>query len=108
MTTEAKRVEFARFTAGEREAVDRIVDRAMGLFAEARVEKTRMDVEMDLAAVHAHTPLRLGALAAADEFNFAHDIGGIHRHLNRQTGELEDCFLPRFTVPMGRQGPEGS
>ncbi len=35
-------------------------------------------------------------LLGADPFNFAHDIGGIYRHLDRDTGELKDCFWPRF------------
>ena len=57
-----------------------------------------MDAEMDITAVHANgRPLRLQELASADDFNFAHDVFGIRRHLNRETGQLEDCFLPRFS-----------
>jgi len=26
-----------------------------------------------------------------------HDVSGIARHLNRETGRLEGCFLPRFS-----------
>lgn len=42
--------------------------------------------------------LDLQALLDADEANFLHDIGGIRRHLNHQTGELQDCFWPRYAV----------
>lgn len=52
---------------------------------------------MDLTAVHANgCPLDLSGLAQADEFDFSHDILGIRRHLNRRTGKLEDCFVPRY------------
>lgn len=58
---------------------------------------SQMDVEMDVTATHANgCPLRLEALLAADGFNFAHDILGLRRHLDRNTGALLDCFRPRF------------
>ena len=30
--------------------------------------------------------------------SWAHDMGGIHAHLNHATGELENCFMPRFAL----------
>jgi hypothetical protein len=61
--------------------------------------RTRLDWEMDVMAVHLNgCPLRLKDLLEADDFNFAHDLYGIYRHLNRETGKLEDCFLPRFSA----------
>ena len=36
-------------------------------------------------------------LAEADDFNLAHDVFGIHRHIDEATGELRDCFVPRYT-----------
>ena len=57
---------------------------------------TKLDILMDLSAVHEKTPLDLYRLYSADPANFAHDLGGIRRHLNRETLELEDCFVPRF------------
>lgn len=35
---------------------------------------------------------------AADDFNFWHDINGIQRNLDRQTGRLQNRFLPRCHV----------
>lgn len=59
--------------------------------------RTRTDWVMDFTATHANgCPLKLQALLDADEFNFLHDAIGICRHLNRETGKLENCFLPRF------------
>lgn len=54
------------------------------------------DAMMDLDAVHSNgCPLDLAKLAGFDEFNFAHDVFGIRRHLDRATGKLGDCFVPR-------------
>lgn len=78
--------------------IRKIAERAMesGLVSP---EYGRLGVEMNITAVHANgCPLRLAALLAADDLNFAHDITGIHRHLNRETGKLDPLFLPRFAV----------
>lgn len=56
-------------------------------------------VQMDITCVHANgNPLRLRELLEADAFNFAHDVLGIYRHLNRETGELQNFFRPRFSA----------
>ncbi|WP_186057561.1 hypothetical protein [Burkholderia gladioli] len=58
-----------------------------------------MDLHMDLTACHANgCPMDWQSLNAADDFTLAHDIGGIQRHINRRTGKLEHCFLPRCAV----------
>lgn len=60
-------------------------------------KRPKIQILMDLEVVHGGTcPLRLAELANAKRYDFAHDIAGIRRHLNRETGKLEDCFLPRF------------
>jgi hypothetical protein len=52
---------------------------------------------MDITAVHANgCPLRLKELFSAPAFDFTHDIAGIRRCLNRETGQLEHCFVPRY------------
>lgn len=54
------------------------------------------EVEMDLAACHLNgCRLDLAKLIAFDDFNFAHDVFGIHDHMDRQTGKLVGQFLPR-------------
>src|SRR3546814_19495088 len=59
----------------------------------------RRGLEMDLAECHANgNRLRLDDLAKADDFNLLHDVVGIHRHLDRETGKLMDHFVPRFTA----------
>lgn len=40
--------------------------------------------------------LDLNGLLNADEFNFRHDIAGIHNNLDRETKKLNNYFVPRF------------
>lgn len=55
--------------------------------------------KMDVTACHTNgNPLKLQKLLEADDFNFLHDVFGIARHINRDTGKLENCFLPRFSA----------
>ena len=54
------------------------------------------DLYVDLSAVHCNEgELDLDRLMAAPEVDFAHDVMGIHRHVDRSTGKLGDCFMPR-------------
>jgi hypothetical protein len=92
-------LEFAEIMPWEEEVVEKITHRAVHMFARVGIYRTPADVRMDLEATHAKMPLRLAELAEAPDFDFAHDMGGIYRHLNRETGELEDFFVPRFAAP---------
>jgi NAD+ synthase len=42
--------------------------------------------------------LNLEGLLNADDFNFSHDICGIHNNLDRENKKLNNNFLPRFAV----------
>ena len=56
-----------------------------------------LQVQMDLEACHTHgCPLDLQRLLTSEPGDFVHDICGIARHLNRETGELSDGFVPRY------------
>lgn len=56
----------------------------------------RMTLVMDLIATHANgCALNLRRLLKAPKFDFFHDIYGIRKHINRDTGEIEGYFLPR-------------
>lgn len=61
--------------------------------------RDRMTLLMDLEHVHAQCPMDLSKLLGFDEFNFDHDMYGIAANINRTTGDLENCFLPRCTLP---------
>lgn len=57
---------------------------------------TYLTVEMSILACHLNgCPLDLDKLLRADDFTFVHDVCGIDRHVSRDTGRLENCFLPR-------------
>ena len=58
--------------------------------------KAKIDMIMDIDATHKCCSLKLQELLDTDDFNFYHDLVGIRQHINRNTGKLEDCFLPRF------------
>lgn len=68
-----------------------------------RVETDMLRVQdwmMDITAVHANgCPLRLRELLLAEDFDFNHDVFGIRRHLDRSTGRLGRCFVPRCAAP---------
>jgi hypothetical protein len=51
---------------------------------------------MDLNACHTNgCPLDLAGLLTMPRLDFSHDIYGLRQHLNRETGKLEDFFVPR-------------
>lgn len=79
------------------EVVSKILDRADRIYQEAQGQKLdRMETMMDLSACHANgCALDFQKLLDAPDLDFAHDVFGIKRHINRQTGKLENCFVPR-------------
>ena len=79
----------------------RLAERARALDVQLHAEpRNVMEWEMDLVACHANgCPLDLIKLEGFDEANFLHDVFGIARHLNRQSGHLGGCFCPRSALP---------
>jgi hypothetical protein len=77
----------------------KIARRARNLYLDAKIDRDAIDIQMDLIATHANgCPMDFDQLLAADDFNLMHDVGGIDRHLDRETGELTNCFRPRFAA----------
>ena len=59
----------------------------------------KLTLVMDIDACHSNgCPLKLEELLNASDFDFAHDVGGIITNINRETGKLENCFVPRYAV----------
>ena len=77
------------------QVISKIVDRAKNM----GVKRDREALSMDIQAAHEKCPLRLEELLKAENFDFLHDVIGIVNHLNRETGELEDYFVPRYASP---------
>ena len=88
------------FTVSKKDSdlITQIVDRAITAETTPRVID-RLSLTMDLTATHRNgCPLKLKKLLEAKPFDFSHDIYGIMRHLDRETGQLGDCFLPRYAA----------
>jgi hypothetical protein len=84
-------------TQAEAELIRRIAERYEDMCAEAELPcPDRMTLSMDLSAAHAAHGLDLDGLLAARNMDFAHDVAGIHAHLDRTTGKLSGGFWPRF------------
>ena len=80
----------------DRSIIKEIGSRASKRFGK-QLRRGPIDFIMDISATHASgCPLRLTELRDAPEFDFAHDVLGICRHLDRETGQLGDCFVPRY------------
>ncbi len=81
-------------TREEMDLIRDIVKRARAL-----LNTDFIDLAMDITACHLNgCPLDLAGLLAARDADFGHDVLGINRHINRETGQLEDCFCPRHAV----------
>ncbi len=80
-------------TKQEFETIVKICERAEEMDISAG---ERITLLMDLENVHHNIGLNLEGLLAADDLNFVHDIVGIQTHINRNTKELEDFFVPRY------------
>ena len=75
------------------ELIARIVDRAQELGITVGERITQM---MDIQNADKQFRLRLTDFLNADGIDFTHDFCGIQHHINRETGKVEDFFLPRF------------
>lgn len=61
------------------------------------VGRERAGLYMDMVACHnGACPLDLEAMAKGRDLDLAHDVAGIYRHYDRETGELTGYFSPRF------------
>lgn len=99
----SKQVSF-KCSKADREQITAIADRAVRAAAKAGVRYARTDAEMDVTACHCNgMPLDLVKLASFDDFNFSHDVFGIRRYLDRSTGKLTSCFVPRCSRPTKRE-----
>jgi len=85
------------FAAIKTEAEDmRVIGVIVRRARESGIERDYLDLIMDLQVAHNTCPLDLAGFVNAKDTDFFHDVWGIINNLNRQTGELENCFIPRF------------
>lgn len=92
-----KEVNVDEFFKSTKEEYEKIV----AISRKAKAKKyydSMLDCQMDLDCVNSNdVKLDFDKLLGFDDFNFAHDVCGIARNLNRETGKLGNCFLPRCT-----------
>lgn len=75
----------------ESDAIFAIVQRAENLGWKGN----RMTTVMDLTACHLNgCPLDLQRMKTAPDYSVIHDVAGIARHIDRETGKLRDHFSP--------------
>jgi hypothetical protein len=105
-------------TKEDAEKIAKIVNRACDLYKAYMGQPIgdKLSLDMDITAAHLNgCPLDLDKLLAFPDFDFSHDVFGIQRHIDRKTGTLGDCFLPRCSKPQAleagdvvvRHGSEG-
>lgn len=79
-------------TFDELETIRDIVTRAQKLL----LTTDRLSSIMDIDACNSNgTPLDLNLFLAFDDSDFIHDFTGITSNINRLSGKMENCFLPR-------------
>lgn len=96
---------FAELNAATKEESDlisKIATRALKIARKHGDDVDALDIQLDLIAVHCNgCPLRLADLLKAQPFDFTHDVFGIHRNIDRQSGWLMNQFLPRYAQRKG-------
>lgn len=92
---------------GEGDQIRTLADNAHTTLCEAGlVPPTVADLALSLTICHLNgCPLDLARMLEAPTLDTIHDVTGIHAHLDHSTGELGDCFLPRFAQPQTNTNP---
>jgi hypothetical protein len=86
-----------RCTKDETQQIIDIMLRAASIMNFETRGSSRLEVSMDLTACHCvGCPLDLEGLLIAKPSDLIHDVAGIMANINRETGELENSFAPRY------------
>ena len=86
-------IDWKKITSEETRIIRKIIKRTDKLLP----IKDHMSAQMDVEAAHIEHKIKLEELLKADRFNLAHDVFGIMRNMNRSTGKLDNCFVPRYS-----------
>lgn len=90
-------VDLSKVTAADYAAIDKVIARAKA--QDMTFGRDTMTISMDLEFAHVDCGgLDWDKLLNFDDLNFAHDMHGIAANINRETGKLDNCFLPRATA----------
>lgn len=79
------------------ETMSQIADRALAKMKIVhKVGKfKKIDLMMDLEYTNDDIKLDFDKFLAFDDFNFFHDMFGIVQNFNRETLQMDNCFVPR-------------
>ena len=88
-------------TRADADAIRRIARRAIARAATNGVPiPDNQTLQMDLTAAHLNgCPLDLAKLESFRDSDFGHDVYGIQRFIDRASGALTGCFVPRCARP---------
>lgn len=82
-----------------RPIIKQIAERYINICRDQGIGSTpeRQDIEMTVSAVFAtgQVELDLDKLFKSSDFDFVHDVSGMLAYIDRATGRLGRCFLPR-------------
>ena len=90
----SKMINWSKITKTETLTIHKIAKRTIKLIPQLRL----LDIEMDISAGHLEKSLDLNKLLDFPDLDFTHDIVGISNNINRTTGILDNCFLPRCSA----------
>lgn len=84
----------------EMRLISKIAQRAVSWGKQCVINVDRHQIEMDITACHCNgCQLDLEKLLNAPNGDFGHDVFGIRRHIDRETGKLTGFFDPRCSMP---------
>lgn len=92
--------------ANELDIIEQIVFRYISLAPDSGQGEHMLFMTLEFA--HEQHPLMLDALLIATEEDFLHDVGGIAKNFNRNTGNYNACFWPRYAAECGSTCKHGS
>ena len=87
-------INWDKITKEDFDLIILITDRAQSLMT----VRDRLNLEMDIVAVHLNGSIDLQKLLGFSDGDFIHDVVGIHDNINRSNGHLRNCFVPRCSA----------
>ena len=94
-------IDYDKISKEEMELISKIAYRAISVARAHNLDYSVMTCEIDLCAWHLKAPLDLERLLNANAIDFAHDVFGIRKYIDRDTyaPRSGNVFLPRCTAP---------
>lgn len=89
-------INFISLSANQRQYITDTVDRYWEVAMPNDAKASKLNIFMDIHAAHTHMPLDLEKLSKAAAFDLVHDVSGIRNNIDRETGKLLNCFVPRY------------